>query len=284
MNDQQIYVGCTGFNYNDWMSNIGSFYPPDVKNYELLGYYATQFTTCEINSTFYAFPKIETTKRWNKLLPADFILTAKIPKTIAQADNLAQSKESLSSFLQVMSPLKSKLGPLVMQFAPSFEKNARTVEELDAFVSFFPHNDYTLLLEFRHSTWFNEETYDFLNEKKLGIVSAYLSYLELNLFEEIKSDYFYLRIIGSHKTQTGLGKQVLDRNELVNEMVEQLAQGLENNSNKKSAYVYINQHFSGYAPPIAQKFREMLEKKGLSVMKPEKSTFKGQHKLSDFFG
>jgi len=284
MTNQQIHVGCTGFNYDDWKANLGGFYPADVKNYELLGYYSTQFTTCEINSTFYAFPKLATTKRWKKLLPEDFVLTAKIPKIIAQAESLALTQERLKSFLHIISPLKDRLGPLVMQFSPGFEKNAKTVEELEAFVNFFPHNDYTLLLEFRHKTWFNEETYDFLNDKKLGLVSAYLPYLKLNLFEEIKSECFYLRIIGSHDTQTGLGKQALDRSVLVEEMVGQLAHGLANNPNKKSAYVYINQHFSGYAPPIAHKFREMLEEKGLSVMTPEKTTFKGQHKIADFLG
>ena len=283
MKNQRIHVGCTGFNYDDWKANLGGFYPADVKNYELLGYYSTQFTTCEINSTFYTFPKLETTKRWERLLPEDFVLTAKLPKIVAQAESLALTQESLKSFLHIMSPLKDKLGPLVMQFSPSFEKNAKTIEELETFVNFFPHNDYTLLLEFRHKTWFNEETYDFLNDKKLGIVSAFLPYLKLNLYEQIKSEYFYLRIIGSHKTQTGLGKQVLNRSELIEEMVGELSQALTNNPNK-SAFVYINQHFSGYAPPIAGKFREMLEEKGLSVMTPEKTTFKGQHKLADFFG
>ncbi len=283
MTNQQVHVGCTGFNYGDWKANLGGFYPSDVKNYELLAYYSTQFTTCEINSTFYAFPRLENTKRWARLLPDDFVLTAKIPKIIAQAENLATTHESLKSFLHIMNPLKDKLGPLVMQFYPSFDKTAKTMDELETFVSFFPHNDYTLLLEFRHKTWFNEETYDFLNDNKLGIVSAYLPYLKLKLYEEIKKDYFYLRIIGSHGTQTGLGRQVLDRSDLVEEMVGQLVKGLANNSNKKSAYVYINQHFSGYAPPIASNFREMLEEKGLSVMTPEKTTFKGQHKLADFF-
>ncbi|MBY9002110.1 MAG: DUF72 domain-containing protein [Candidatus Heimdallarchaeota archaeon] len=284
MDNKQIYVGCTGFNYNDWKANLGGFYPPDVKNHGLLGYYATQFSTCEVNSSFYAFPKIETTKRWNKLLPDDFVLTAKIPKIIAQAENIALSKENLYTFLNIMSPLKKKLGPLVMQFAPSFDKNSRTVEELDTFVNFFPQKDYTLLLEFRHKTWFNKETYDFLNEKKLGIVSSYLPYLKLNLCEEVKSEYFYLRIIGSHNTETGLGKQVLDQSKVVEEIVDKLSTGLAKNPNKKSAYVYINQHFSGYAPPIAKKFREMLEERNLSTVLPEKTAFKGQHRLSDFFG
>ena len=284
MEKKQVYVGCTGFNYDDWKANLGGFYPPDVKNYELLGYYSTQFSTCEVNSTFYAFPKIETTKRWEKLLPKDFVLTAKLPKLIAQAENIALSKENLFSFLHIMNPLKNKLGPLVMQFAPSFEKNARTLEELDTFTSFFPHNDYTLILEFRHQSWFNEETYDFLNERRLGIVSAFLPYLKLNLYEKIKSDYFYLRIIGSHKTETGTGKQVIDRTNKVEEIVDQLVSGFGNNQNKKTAYVYINHHFSGYAPPIARKFREMLADKNISIVLPEITSFKGQHKLSDFFG
>ena len=84
MQEVKIHVGCTGFNYEDWKSNLGAFYPPKINNFDLLEYYSTQFTTCEINSTFYAFPRIETTARWAKQLPDDFVLTTKLPKSIFQ--------------------------------------------------------------------------------------------------------------------------------------------------------------------------------------------------------
>ena len=100
----------------------------------------------------------------------------------------------------------------------------------------------------------------------------------------MKNNLFYLRLIGSHKTQVGTGKQVLDRSDLIEEIVEKLELAFTDNPNKKTAMVYINQHFSGYAPPVAGKFREILEERKMSVIKPEKSSFKGQQKLSEFFG
>ncbi len=279
-----MYVGCTGFNYEDWKAQHGSFYPPKIDRFDLLEFYSTQFTTCEINSTFYAFPKLETTIRWAKSLPDDFVLTAKIPKSICQADLLSGVEKPLNDFLKILHPLKKNLGPLVMQLKPSFEKNETNLEQIVDFIDFFPHNNYELIMEFRHSTWFNEETYDLLNEKKLGIVSSYLPYIKFNLFEEVKKEHFYLRLIGSHQQQIGLGKELKDRTNYMEETADNLLQAYQNNSNKSTGYVFINNHFSGYAPPAARKFKEMLQERDISIVEPANTVFKGQQKLADFFG
>ncbi|OLS32728.1 MAG: hypothetical protein HeimAB125_05790 [Candidatus Heimdallarchaeota archaeon AB_125] len=284
MQDVKLHVGCTGFNYDDWKSHLGGFYPAKIDKFELLDFYSTQFTTCEINSTFYAFPKLETTARWNKSLPDDFVLTAKIPKAICQADNLSVVDQNLKSFLHVMSPLKKKLGPLVMQLKPSFEKTDSTREQIFDFVSFFPHSEYQLIVEFRHNSWYNEDTYDLLNEKEIGIVSSFLPYIKFNLFEEVKKEHFYLRLIGSHQQQIGLGKELKDRTSYMEDTADNLLQAFQNNSNKSTGYVFINNHFSGYAPPAARKFKEILKEKKIVVVEPQKTVFKGQQKLADFFG
>ena len=49
-----MYFGTSGFSYNDW---VGSFYPSGMPKREWLIYYAREFNTCEINSSFYALPK-----------------------------------------------------------------------------------------------------------------------------------------------------------------------------------------------------------------------------------
>ncbi len=283
MQKVKIHVGCTGFNYDDWKS-IGGFYPPKIDTYDLLEFYSTQFTTTEINSTFYAFPRMETTTRWAKQLPEDFILTAKLPKSISQADLLSGVEKPLNDFLRIMSPLKKNLGPLVMQLAPSFEKNETNLEQIIEFIDFFPHNNYELIMEFRHSTWFNQETYDLLNEKKLGIVSSYLPYIKFNLFEEVEKEYFYIRLIGSHQQPIGLGKELNNRTNLMQKTAEDLYEAYVSNPKKNTGYVFINNHFSGYAPPAARKFKEILNEKKLSVIEPQKIIFKGQQKLADFFG
>ena len=281
MSNVKIHVGCTGFNYDDW---IGGFYPKGIDKQELLGFYSTQFTTCEINSTFYAFPKISSTNRWARLLPDDFVLTAKLPKDICQAPNIATVQEKLSIFLRIMSPLKKNLGPLVCQFAPNFAKTEATTEQLKNFISFYPLDEFKLILEFRHPTWFNSETYGLLNDNELGIVSSYLPYIDVNLYDEVKKDFFYLRMIGSHQQEIGYGKEVIDRVDLMTKTADLLKKGFTTNPNKKSAFVFINNHFSGYAPPAAQKMKDLLEERKLEVIKPKKEHYKGQRKLESFFG
>jgi len=48
------YLSTSGFSYNDW---AGDFYPLGMPKREWLNYYAGEFNTCEVNSTFYALPK-----------------------------------------------------------------------------------------------------------------------------------------------------------------------------------------------------------------------------------
>jgi len=284
MTDTKIYVGVTGFNYEDWKAKLGGFYPPNVANHELLGYYSTQYPTCEINSTFYAFPRLDSTRRWLKLIPPDFILTAKIPKEIGQAEDISLSEEKLKSFLYLMKPLQKNLGPLVLQFAPSFEKTEKSWEQLQKFIEFYPLDEYSLAIEFRHKTWFNQETYDLLNDYNLGTVSSILPFIKFNLYEEVTNNYFYLRLIGSHQQKIGMGKELISREETMQNTASILEEGFVNNKNKTTGYVYINNHFSGYAPPSANRFKEILEERKLNTVSPEVTSFKGQQKLSDFFG
>ena len=284
MVDTRIYVGCTGFNYEDWMANKGGFYPPNIEKYDLLGFYSTVFPTCEINSTFYAFPRSSSTARWAKLLPQDFVLTAKLPKMICQAPDISLVEDKLTDFLKIMSPLKKNLGPFVCQFAPSFAKIEETLAQLLKFLDFFPFDDYDMVMEFRHETWFNQDTYDILNDHNLGMVSSYLPYIKFNLYEDVKRDYFYMRLIGSHKQRIGDGKEVVDRSDVMKETADTIEKAFMKNPNKKTAYVFINNHFSGYAPPSASKFKEMLEERRLQTVTPAITAFKGQQKLSDFFG
>jgi uncharacterized protein YecE (DUF72 family) len=283
MSEQKIYVGITGFNYEDWFANKGGFYPPNIEKYELLGFYSTVFPTCEINSTFYAFPRFASTSRWAKLLPEDFVLTAKLPKEICQTSDIALVEEKLNAFLKIMNPLKKNLGPFVCQFAPNFDRTEKSLDQLLKFLDFYPLDEYSLVMEFRHNTWFNQDTYDILNDHKIGMVSSFLPYIKFNLFEEVKSDYFYLRIIGSHSQRIGEGKELVNRTAVMNELADTLDTGLKNNPKKSSAYVFINNHFSGYAPPTATKFKEMLEDRKLETVTPKITAFKGQQKLANFF-
>jgi uncharacterized protein YecE (DUF72 family) len=54
-----ILLGTSAFTANGWQ---GSFYPPGMKPRDFLPYYATQFATVEVDSTFYGCPSVEVFK------------------------------------------------------------------------------------------------------------------------------------------------------------------------------------------------------------------------------
>ena len=57
--DNMMYFGTSGFSYNDW---VGNFYPLGMPKREWLTYYAREFNTCEVNSTYYSLPKLSSVK------------------------------------------------------------------------------------------------------------------------------------------------------------------------------------------------------------------------------
>jgi len=74
-----IYLGTSSFTASGWE---GNFYPTGLKAREFLSYYATKFSTVEIDSTFYGTPSAATVTGWYEKTPADFLFAAKVPQII----------------------------------------------------------------------------------------------------------------------------------------------------------------------------------------------------------
>jgi hypothetical protein len=56
-----ILVGTSAFTAAGWE---GSFYPRGMQSRDFLSYYATQFATVEVDSTFYGCPSARTVNNW----------------------------------------------------------------------------------------------------------------------------------------------------------------------------------------------------------------------------
>ncbi len=283
MTSPNIYIGCTGFNYDSWKASKGNFYPTTINEKDFLAFYSTKFPTTEINSTYYKIPNIKTTKRWASLLPKGFVLTAKIPREISRSPFLSQVDELLDKFLKVMAPLDEVLGPLVMQLSPDFTFSQRNIEELESFLDLFPLEKYSLAVELRDIQWFQEDLFSMINSyQNVGLVSSFLHYLPFQIFSEVNNNFHYLRIIGSHDLDISSGKEIIDRSSTISHLSELIKQSVSNNP-ISTFYIYINNHFSGYAPLASKKLVEELNKNNLMPISPFSSTFKGQKDLSHYF-
>jgi uncharacterized protein YecE (DUF72 family) len=78
-------VGTSGWSYPSWKPG---FYPAGTDGKEFLGYYASRFSTVELNTTGYRLPAEEQFRRWAEQTPEGFTFAPKLagnrPRMVAE--------------------------------------------------------------------------------------------------------------------------------------------------------------------------------------------------------
>jgi len=153
-----LYLGCPIWTYKGW---VGSLFPKGTKSGDYLFEYARRLNTVEGNTTFYAVPSQETLERWSAETPEDFRFCPKVPRTISHAGGLVQHIEAADEFVERMSYLGTRLGPMFLQLPPRY--SPAFFEDLKAFLEVWP-NKARLAVEVRHPDWFDKSHHNALNE------------------------------------------------------------------------------------------------------------------------
>jgi uncharacterized protein YecE (DUF72 family) len=141
-----LYLGTSGFAYGEWK---GPFYPADLRQREMLPYYASRFTSVEINYTFRQQPADKTLVAWREATPEGFLITVKAHQRITHWLRLADADESVSNFLGRVKALGPRLGVILFQCPPTLRYDRSLIE---AFLGFLPPA-YRYAFEFRHPSW-----------------------------------------------------------------------------------------------------------------------------------
>jgi uncharacterized protein YecE (DUF72 family) len=124
----------------------------------------------EINSSFYRPHRLATYERWAATVPIDFRLAVKMPKEITHQRRLAEETEQLEQFLDEVSGLGAKLGPLLVQLPPSL---AFELSVADSFFSALRSRfEGGVACEPRHETWFSDEVEQLLARHRIARVAA----------------------------------------------------------------------------------------------------------------
>jgi len=243
-----IHIGTSGWSYGDWVSN---FYPAGLKQADYLSYYSTKFDTVEIDSTFYSIPKIATVENWYRSVPSGFIFSAKFPKKITHKSDLTGIDEYLNAFLNGISTLKEKLGPLLLQFPYGFKPDMST--NLYKFLKILP-SGFNYIIEVRNRKWLGEKFYDSLRENSIGL--ALIDHPWMPKLQVATSKIVYVRFLGdrnlipddfSHERDTR-------QNEL-NEW-DIILRALREKTD--DFYGYFNNHYSGHSPSTARRFIDLI--------------------------
>src|SRR5688572_25637442 len=159
------WIGTSGFQYPEWK---GTFYPEDLSTAKMLPFYAERFSTTEINYTFRRIPSAKTIQGWWDATPERFKFSLKAPQKVTHFAKLRDCGDTLRYFYQVISDLEAKLGVVLFQLPPAFKKDAPL---LAAFLDDFPPG-MRAAFEFRHDSWFDDEIFALLKNKKIALCLA----------------------------------------------------------------------------------------------------------------
>jgi len=112
---------------------VGNFYPEGTKPSEFLREYTRRLTTVEGNTTFYAVPAQKTLKGWIEEMPETFRFCPKVPKAISHEGKLMDYVERAREFIDIMSQLGARLGPMFLQLPPRY--SPKLLDDLQAFLA-----------------------------------------------------------------------------------------------------------------------------------------------------
>ena len=153
-----------------------------MKPRDYLSYYATQFDTVEVDSTFYRTPSVSTVTGWYEKTPADFVLAAKVPQIITHEKVLVGCESEFEEFVDRMDLLDEKLGPMLLQF-PYFNKYTfGTGAEFLERLRFFLRKIKDLFtcrfaIEIRNKSWLDERFLDALREHNVALALTDTSFM-----------------------------------------------------------------------------------------------------------
>jgi len=165
-----LRIGTSGYSYRDW---VGPIYPQGLPSKEWLSYYAREFDTVEINSTYYRVPSPHMIAGLvRKVDPQRFVFAVKVPGEMTH--DRGRFAETVAPFLAGIEPMRTAgcLGTLLAQFPYSLPREGEdALAHLGKLRQAIP-TEIPVHVEFRHTHWYRPEVYDFLRDHNLGFVNA----------------------------------------------------------------------------------------------------------------
>ena len=160
----KLLVGTSGYSYKQWK---GNFYPEKLPDREMLPFYAKQFSTVEINHSFYRMPTETSLLNWAKSVPEGFRFALKANQQITHIHRLRDCESTLKRFLEVASILNDvdHLGPILIQLPPTFKFDRPLLED---FLALRPPA-FLFAFEVRHPSWYTDETYAVLRQHNTAL-------------------------------------------------------------------------------------------------------------------
>jgi len=262
-----LWVGTSGYSYPEWVE--AGIYPPGTKAGQMLPLYAREFSTTELNYTWYQMPRAEAVERQRELVPPNFCFSAKLTRTLTHEVDAKAWKTEAEKYRLGIAPLvqSRQLLAILIQFGASFDRALKHRSYLGALLSEL--QDLPLAVEFRNASWANDKVFAELEKRHVTLVTVdepELPGLFPSLDVVTNPELFYVRFHGRNALGWRSGKMATQfdydysDDELATWMDRRLRRLLEA---AKTGGLFFNNHVRGQAPRNARRLIELLQKAGL---------------------
>jgi uncharacterized protein YecE (DUF72 family) len=237
----KVWIGTSGFVYRHWRKGV--FYPVGLPVREELAYYASHFSTVEINNSFYRLPTPAMFDRWREATPGDFEFAVKASRYITHVKRLRNVADEIDLFMERAGHLSSKVGPVLFQLPPTQQLD---LPRLAAFLSLLSTGQ-RWVVEFRHPSWHTSEVYQLLAAHEVALCIPVGGGLDPDRITT--AAFTYLRMHRGREARGGFTRE---------ELKTWAAQVQALSSIGKGVYVYFNNDWEGFAIRDALTLRELL--------------------------
>jgi uncharacterized protein YecE (DUF72 family) len=237
-----VRVGCSGWNYDSWR---GRLYPEGLGKSRWLSRYAECFDTVEVNSTFYRLASRPAVARWVEQTPPEFTFAVKASQYLTHMKRLRDIGQGVERFYERIEPLveSAKLGPVVWQLPERFERDD---EVLRGALAELPPGRHCF--EFRHPSWFVDDVYAQLRERRVALVIGDHPERPFQS-HELTTDWTLVRF---HHGRRGRHGNYSGRE------IEEWAARLRDWRRHAEVFAYFNNDWEGFAVENALTLRRLL--------------------------
>jgi uncharacterized protein YecE (DUF72 family) len=182
----RLYVGTSGWAYPTWKP---AFYPEKLAQKKFLNFYASKLNAVEVNYTFRQLVKETTVNNWIAETPEAFRFTIKAHQVLTHIKRLRNADEFLKRFLGTLEALEraGRMGPVLFQLPPNFKADQAVLAD---FLAILPRT-VRAAFEFRHESWFTNETWETLRQRGIALCVAETE--ERDTPDVVTADFIYYR-------------------------------------------------------------------------------------------
>jgi uncharacterized protein YecE (DUF72 family) len=186
------------------------------------------------------------------------VISAKVPQIVTHEKMLVDCEAEFEKFVDRMSILADKLGPLLLQF-PMINKFVMNEDEFLRHLSIFLARVKDLptvrfVVEIRNKLWLTERLLDALRENRVALALSDTSFMPRpweQKLDLITTDFVYVHWLGDRKgierQTTTWNKTIVDRDDDLRNWVD-LFRTIRRRTPDLKIYAYANNHYQGHGP------------------------------------